>query len=72
MDGNRTSRHHGRGGLGLRTVRDIATAHQGYVTVRSETASVTDLGQSRIYSSSHLPHLAGTQVSFKMRATVFN
>lgn len=70
MDGNRTSRPHGRGGLGLRTVRDIATAHRGYVSVRSETASVTDWGKSRIYSSSNLARIAGTQVSVKLCAAI--
>lgn len=72
MDGNRTSRPSGRGGLGLRTVRNIAAGHGGYVCVRSETASVTDWGMSRIYSASGLAWVAGTQVSFKMRATILH
>jgi signal transduction histidine kinase len=68
MDGSYTSRAHGRGGLGLRTVRNIAAAHKGYVTVRSETAAVTDWG-TNIRSFSNLAHVVGTQVSVKLRAS---
>lgn len=67
MDGNHTSRSTKRGGLGLRTVRDIATAHRGYVTVRSETASVTDWGKGEVRNCRNLTHVAGTQVSVRMR-----
>ncbi|MEP6911856.1 MAG: ATP-binding protein [bacterium] len=66
MDGNFTSRKHGRGGLGLRVVREIAHNHRGYVTVRSDTASVTDWGQGSLRPVTGLAHVAGTQVSFKM------
>lgn len=66
MDGNFTSRSHGRGGLGLRTVRDIAKSHHGYVTVRSETASITDWGKGPVRGYTSLTPVAGTQVSFKM------
>jgi signal transduction histidine kinase len=66
MDGNYTSRPHGRGGLGLRTVRDITAAHSGYVTVRSETAGVTDWGRGGVHSAGDLSYMAGTQVSVKM------
>ena len=69
MDGSYTSRPHGRGGLGLRTVRNIAAAHRGYVTVRSETAAVTDWG-TNIRNYQNLAHIAGTQVSVKMRSVV--
>jgi anti-sigma regulatory factor (Ser/Thr protein kinase) len=68
MDGSYTSRPHGRGGLGLRTVRNIAAAHRGYVTVRSETAAVTDWG-TNVRNSQNLALVAGTQVSVKMRAS---
>jgi anti-sigma regulatory factor (Ser/Thr protein kinase) len=71
MDGNFTSRTHGRGGLGLRTVRNIARNHRGYVTVRSETASVTDWGKwSGVRASQALPFMPGTQVSFKMYSSI--
>jgi anti-sigma regulatory factor (Ser/Thr protein kinase) len=68
MDGSYTSRPHGRGGLGLRTVRDIAAAHRGYVTVRSETAAVTDWG-TNVRNCQNLAQVVGTQVSVKMRAS---
>ena len=67
MDGSFTSRSHGRGGLGLRTVRDITAAHKGYVTVRSETAAVTDWG-NHVQNFSNLALVTGTQVSVKMSA----
>lgn len=67
MDGRFTSRLHGRGGLGLRTVRDISAAHKGYVTVRSETAAVTDWGR-RVQTFSNLSYIAGTQVSVRLSA----
>ena len=70
MDGNHTSRSHGRGGLGLRTVRNITAAHSGYLTVRSETASVTDWGKRGVHSYSNLTHMAGTQVSVKLCASI--
>jgi anti-sigma regulatory factor (Ser/Thr protein kinase) len=66
MDGNFTARVHGRGGLGLRTVRNIARNNRGYVTVRSESASVTDWGMGPIRGFRNLTNVAGTQVSFKM------
>lgn len=68
MDGNYTSRRTGRGGLGLRTVRNITAAHSGYVTVRSETAGVTDWGNKGVQSFGRLSYMAGTQVSVKMYA----
>lgn len=70
MDGNFTSRDHGRGGLGLRTVREIARTHRGYVTVRSETASITDWGRGFLRGVQQLAPIAGTQVSFKMYGTI--
>lgn len=69
MDGNHTSRSTNRGGLGLRTVRDIATAHRGYVTVRSETASVTDWGKGEVRNCHTLAPIVGTQVSVRMRSS---
>jgi signal transduction histidine kinase len=67
MDGSYTSRPHGRGGLGLRTVRNIADAHRGYVTVRSETGAITDWG-TNVRTFQNLAQVAGTQVSVKLRA----
>ena len=67
MDGSFTSRSHGRGGLGLRTVRNITAAHRGYVTVRSETAAVTDWGRG-VQNFSSLAYMTGTQVSVKLSA----
>jgi anti-anti-sigma regulatory factor len=69
MDGNHTSRIDRRGGLGLRTVRNITAAHRGYVTVRSETAGVTDWGKT-VQSSGKLTYISGTQVSVKMYASI--
>jgi signal transduction histidine kinase len=69
MDGNFTSRPNRRGGLGLRTVRNITAAHRGYVTVRSESAGVTDWGKS-VQSSGNLAHISGTQVSVKMCVSI--
>jgi anti-sigma regulatory factor (Ser/Thr protein kinase) len=69
MDGNFTSRRSNKGGLGLRTVRNIATSYNGYVTVRSESASITDWGRKGgMQSATDLAHVAGTQVSVKMYA----
>jgi len=70
MDGGYTSRHHRRGGLGLRTVRNITASHSGYITVRSETAGVTDWGKGGVQSFGNLTHMAGTQVSVKMYASL--
>jgi anti-sigma regulatory factor (Ser/Thr protein kinase) len=70
MDGNHTSRPTGRGGLGLRTVRNIAGDHSGYVTVRSETAGVTDWGRKGVQSFGGLAYMSGTQVSVKMYANI--
>jgi len=70
IDGNFTSRFHGRGGLGLRTVRNIAQRYRGYLTVRSETASITDWGTGRPRNNTPLALVAGTQVSFKMYSKI--
>jgi anti-sigma regulatory factor (Ser/Thr protein kinase) len=72
MDGKHTSRPHGRGGLGLRTVRNITATHNGYVTVRSETAGVTDWGKAGVQSSGNLTNMVGTQVSVKMFASAYS
>jgi hypothetical protein len=69
MDGNYTSRVTKRGGLGLRTVRDIAAAHGGYVSVRSENASVTDWGKGEVGHCANLSYIAGTQVSVRLRSS---
>lgn len=70
MDGNFTSRRNNKGGLGLRTVRDIATSYNGYVTVRSESASITDWGHRKggMQYATNLTQVPGTQVSVKMHA----
>lgn len=70
MDGNFTCRRNNKGGLGLRTVRAIATDYNGYVTVRSESASITDWGKRKggMQYATNLTQLAGTQVSVKMYA----
>jgi hypothetical protein len=55
----------------LRTVRNIARNHRGYVTIRSETASVTDWGKwSGVRASVGLSFMPGTQVSFKMHSSI--
>ncbi len=69
MDGNFTSRRNNKGGLGLRTVRDIIATYNGYVSVRSESASITDRGRKGgIQYATDLAQVAGTQVSVKMYA----
>lgn len=69
MDGNFTSRRNNKGGLGLRTVRDIIATYNGYVSVRSESASITDWGRKGgMQYATNLARVAGTQVSVKMYA----
>lgn len=73
MDGNFTSRRSNKGGLGLRTVRSIATSYSGYVTVRSESASITDWGRKGgMQYATNLTQIAGTQVSVKMYADFYS
>jgi hypothetical protein len=67
MDG-RTSRHTGRGGLGLRTVEETIAKEGGYVWLRSETAAVRSFGPDRRYIYTDLAPMPGTQVVVEFRA----
>lgn len=63
-----TSRHSGRGGLGLRTVEETVAKEGGYVWLRSETASIRSLGPDRRYTYSDLASMPGTQVVVELHA----
>lgn len=67
MDG-RTSRHTGRGGLGLRTVEETIAKEGGYVWLRSETAAIRSFGPNRRYPFTDLAPMPGTQVVVEFRA----
>jgi len=67
MDGS-TSRHTGRGGLGLRTVEETVTKEGGYVWLRSETAAIRSFGPNRRYPFTDLAPMPGTQVVVEFRA----
>lgn len=67
MDG-RTSRHTGRGGLGLRTVEETVAKEGGYVWLRSETAAIRSYGPDRRYPFTNLAPMPGTQVAVEFRA----
>lgn len=67
MDGT-TSRHSGRGGLGLRTVEETVAKEGGYVWLRSETAAIHSLGPDRRYTYSDLAPMPGTQVVVELHA----
>lgn len=62
-----TSRASGKGGTGIQRVRGIATAHQGYVSLRSETGAISDHGH-RVQNSRNLAFVPGTQVSVELRS----
>lgn len=64
----RTSRPSGRGGLGLRTVEQIASASGGYLWLRSETAAIFSQGANLRQPEQNLPNLAGTQVAVGLDA----
>ncbi len=69
MDG-KTSRTTGRGGLGLRTVEEIATQNHGLFWIRSDNASILNIeGTCRVENSS-LANLPGTQVVMEFRAPI--
>jgi anti-sigma regulatory factor (Ser/Thr protein kinase) len=68
-----SSRRTGRGGFGLRTVRQITAEYGGYVTLRSDTGAVTDWGKSGgVQSMRSLARVAGAQVSVRMHAVLPN
>lgn len=67
MDGS-TSRHTGRGGLGLRTVEETVAKEGGYVWLRSETAAIRSYGPNRRYPFTDLAPMPGTQVVVEFRA----
>jgi hypothetical protein len=63
-----TSRHTGRGGLGLRTVEETVAKEGGYVWLRSETAAIRSYGPDRRYPFTDLAPMPGTQVVVEFRA----
>ncbi|MCL4872056.1 MAG: hypothetical protein KJ063_24105 [Anaerolineae bacterium] len=65
-----TSRHSGRGGLGLRTVEETVVKEGGYVWLRSETAAVRSHGPNRHYLFTDLAPVPGTQVVVEFRASL--
>jgi hypothetical protein len=67
MEGS-TSRHTGRGGLGLRTVEETVAKEGGYVWLRSETAAIRSYGPNRRYPFTDLATMPGTQVVVEFRA----
>lgn len=64
----RTSRHTGRGGLGLRRVEQIAASEGGYLWLRSESAAILSRGPGRILEYRNLALVPGTQVSVEFHA----
>ena len=64
----KTSRANGRGGLGLRTVEQIASASGGYLWLRSETAAICRQGANNVQTKQNLPNVAGTQVAVDLDA----
>ena len=63
-----TARSTGRGGLGLRTVEQIAASRGGYLWIRSETAAIFSKGSSNARGHTDLVHIPGTQVAVQLRA----
>ena len=64
----RTSRASGRGGLGLRTVEEVAKGTGGRLWLRSETAAVVSRASSEPRGRRGLCHVPGTQVAVDLRA----
>lgn len=69
MEG-KTSRNTGRGGLGLRTVEGIAAQNQGVFWIRSDSASIQKIGNSRRLETTSLADFQGTQVLVKFKAPI--
>lgn len=65
-----TSRHTGRGGLGLRTVEETVAKEGGYIWLRSETAAIRSYGPDRRYTYTDLAPVPGTQVVVEFRASL--
>jgi hypothetical protein len=63
-----TSRASGRGGLGLRTVEEIAKGAGGRLWLRSETAAVVSRASGELRGRRGLCHVPGTQVAVDLRS----
>lgn len=63
-----TSRHSGRGGLGLRTVEETVAEEGGYIWLRSETAAIRSLGPDHRYPNTDLTPVQGTQVVVELHS----
>lgn len=68
MEGS-TARFTGRGGLGLRTVEKIAAENEGYLWIRSETASIMSRGERKRQEQVALVNIPGTQVVFEFKSS---
>jgi len=64
----RTSRASGRGGLGLRTVEEVAKGAGGRLWLRSETAAVVSRASGKPRGQQGLRHVPGTQVAVDLRS----
>jgi hypothetical protein len=64
----RTSRSSGRGGLGLRTVEEVAKSSGGRLWLRSETAAVVSRASGEPAGHRDLCHVPGTQVAVDLRS----
>lgn len=66
--GGKTSRHTGRGGLGLRIVEQTVGEGGGYMWLRSETAAILTDGAGALETRRGLPYVAGTQLGVDFHA----
>lgn len=69
MDG-KTSRATGRGGLGLRTVEEIATQNHGLFWIRSDNASILKVECADRVENNSLANVPGTQVVMEFRVPI--
>ncbi len=68
MSGQRTARLSGRGGLGLRTIEQLAGKQGGYLWLRSETTGIFTRNPDKRRGQKDLVHMSGTQVAVEIHA----
>lgn len=68
ISGGWTARNTGRGGLGLRTVEEIATSGGGSLWLRSETSAIFSKGPGKTKGSQELVCISGTQIAVEFCA----
>lgn len=68
MSGQRTARSTGRGGLGLRTVEQLAGSEGGYLWLRSETAAIFSRNSDKRRGQRGLADIPGTQIAVEFHA----